>query len=244
MLLQLTLSCKRCGSKLLSISFSFCLDFATFTKFLRHRTALMARKLSSKRISGISSMNSAPVSSNPQLLMVAFFKISFTFPSCIVRVVSLVYVPEQLCYSLFWPTEDLNKDGADSHTLKEKGGKTRDFNSFFPILADTLYVDWFAWVKDEEKKDLLLIPWEEEDFSTRSSAHSFILTDQFFTSHKIAETLPDPKARLTEPTAKPLLVYTDLDLVAKTLTSPNYKITEDRDKADIVWSRKHIRNFE
>ncbi|CDI96715.1 tubulin tyrosine ligase protein 12 [Echinococcus multilocularis] len=135
-----------------------------------------------------------------------------------VRVASLLYVPEQLCYSLFWPIEDLHKE-------------------------DTLCVDWMSVVTDEEKKSLLLIPWEGGDFSDRFSAHTFVLTEKFFTSHKIAETLPDPNAKLVDSVTAPQLVYTDLELVAKTLTSPNYKITADRDQAGIVWVRKHIRDY-
>ncbi|EUB64719.1 Tubulin--tyrosine ligase-like protein [Echinococcus granulosus] len=135
-----------------------------------------------------------------------------------VCVASLLYVPEQLCYSLFWPIEDLHKE-------------------------DTLYVDWLSVVTDEEKKSLLLIPWEGGDFSDRFSAHTFVLTEKFFTSHKIAETLPDPNAKLVDSVTAPQLVYTDLELVSKSLTSPNYKITADRDQAGIVWVRKHIRDY-
>nr|CUU99942.1 hypothetical transcript [Hymenolepis microstoma] len=62
-----------------------------------------------------------------------------------VNVASLVYVPEQLCYSIFWPTEDLHKE-------------------------DTLTFDWMSAIKNEEKKALLLIPWEGGDFSERSSS--------------------------------------------------------------------------
>lgn len=43
-----------------------------------------------------------------------------------------------------------------------------------------LTVDWMSAVKDEEKKTLLLIPWEDGDFSDKSSAHTFVLTDEFF----------------------------------------------------------------
>ncbi|VDO06298.1 unnamed protein product [Rodentolepis nana] len=136
-----------------------------------------------------------------------------------VNVASLVYVPEQLCYSLFWPTEDLHK-------------------------GDTLTVDWVSAIKNEEKKALLLIPWEGGDFSDRSSAHSFVLTDEFFSSHKMQETLPDPSVKLADNKKTPLLVYTDMDLVAGTLTSPNYKLTDNRDEADIIWTRKHIRDYE
>ncbi|KAL5968952.1 Tubulin--tyrosine ligase-like protein 12 [Taenia solium] len=135
-----------------------------------------------------------------------------------VRVASLLYVPEQLCYSLFWLIEDLHKE-------------------------DTLYVDWLSVVTDEEKKSLLLIPWEGGDFSDKSSAHTFVLTDEFFTSHKISETLPDSNAKLVDSVATPQLVYTDLELVAKTLTSHNYKITTNRDQAGIVWVRTHIRDY-
>ncbi|VUZ44294.1 unnamed protein product [Hymenolepis diminuta] len=136
-----------------------------------------------------------------------------------VNVASLLYVPEQLCYSIFWPIEDLHKE-------------------------DTLTVDWMSAIKDEEKKALLLIPWEGGDFSDRSSAHSFVLTDEFFSSHKMRETLPDPSAKLTDNKKAPQLVYTDMDLVARTLTSSKYKLTDNYDEADIIWTRKHIRDYE
>lgn len=58
------------------------------------------------------------------------------------------------------------------------------------------------------------------------------------------ETLPDPKAKLTHSKKLPQLVYTDIDLVARTLTSTNYKLTDNRDEADIIWTRKHIRDYE
>nr|CUU97632.1 hypothetical transcript [Hymenolepis microstoma] len=100
------------------------------------------------------------------------------------------------------------------------------------------------YLPNEEKKTLLLIPWEGGDFSERSSAHSYVLTDEFFSSHKMQETLPDPSAKLADNKKTPLLVYTDMDLVAGTLTSSNYKLTDNRDEADIIWTRKHIRDYE
>nr|CDS34203.2 tubulin tyrosine ligase protein 12 [Hymenolepis microstoma] len=63
-------------------------------------------------------------------------------------------------------------------------------------------------------------------------------------SHKMQETLPDPSAKLADNKKTPLLVYTDMDLVAGTLTSSNYKLTDNRDEADIIWTRKHIRDYE
>ncbi|KAM7532442.1 hypothetical protein Aperf_G00000133028 [Anoplocephala perfoliata] len=135
-----------------------------------------------------------------------------------VNVASLVYVPRQLCYSLFWLIKDLHKE-------------------------DMLTVDWMSAIKDEEKKALLLLPWEDGDFSDRSSAHTFVLTDEFFMSHKIRETLPEPGAKLTDCKKIPQLVYTDVELVARTLTSPNYKLTNNLDEADIIWIRQHIRNY-
>lgn len=49
------------------------------------------------------------------------------------------------------------------------------------LIADTVTVDWLAIVTDEDKKSLLLLPWEDNDFSDRSSTHTYVLTDEFFT---------------------------------------------------------------
>ncbi len=67
-----------------------------------------------------------------------------------------MYVPEQLCYSVFWPITDLSQE-------------------------DTVTADWLEAVTDEDKKSLLMLTWEDEDFSDRTSAHTRVLTDEFFT---------------------------------------------------------------
>uniref|UniRef100_A0A5K3EHW7 Tubulin--tyrosine ligase-like protein 12 n=1 Tax=Mesocestoides corti TaxID=53468 RepID=A0A5K3EHW7_MESCO len=135
-----------------------------------------------------------------------------------VRVASFMYVPERLCYSVFWPIVDLHKE-------------------------DTLYVDWLSAVTDSDKKSLLLLPWEDQDFSDRSSAHSYVLTDDFFSSHKIQESLPEPGAPFVSVCSLPLKVYTDINLVAETLSSPSYEVTEERNEADILWLYSHFRDY-
>ncbi len=64
-----------------------------------------------------------------------------------------------------------------------------------------------------------------------------------FQSHKLEETLPDPKAPVGEVKHTPLKVYTDISLVADTLTSPAYELTKDKDNADIWWLYSHLRDY-
>jgi tubulin--tyrosine ligase-like protein 12 len=56
------------------------------------------------------------------------------------------------------------------------------------------------------------------------------------------ETLPDPSLPLV-PSAPPFTVFTDIKLVKSYLTHPSFKLTRERETADIVWICEHFKEF-
>ncbi|CAH8586011.1 unnamed protein product [Schistosoma mattheei] len=117
------------------------------------------------------------------------------------RMVPFYYVPRNLCYSVFWP------------------------------------------IKDLQKNDSITIDYVEHDFSNEPIEHTYIFTDEYFTSHRVQETLPI--CQMNEPIKREYFtVYTDWNQVKQYLTHSQFTFVDSPDKADIIWMYTHFKDFE
>ncbi|CAH8636899.1 unnamed protein product [Schistosoma rodhaini] len=134
------------------------------------------------------------------------------------RMVPFYYVPRNLCYSVFWPIKDLQRN-------------------------DSITIDYVEHVKNPELRPYYLLPWESEDFSNEPIEHTYILTDEYFTSHRVQEKLPI--CQINEPIKREYFtVYTDLNQVKQYLTHSQFTFVDSPDKADIIWMYTHFKDFE
>ncbi|CAH8588628.1 unnamed protein product [Heterobilharzia americana] len=134
------------------------------------------------------------------------------------RMVPFYYVPRNVCYSVFWPIKDLQE-------------------------GDSVTIDYIEHIKDAKLRPYYLLPWQPADFSSQPIEHTYILTDEFFTSHRVQETLPVSQA--VEPVKRECLsVYADLEQVRKYLTHSQFTFVDSPDNADIIWMHTHFKEFE
>ncbi|KAA3673371.1 tubulin--tyrosine ligase-like protein 12 [Paragonimus westermani] len=138
------------------------------------------------------------------------------------RIVPFFYTPRGICYSLLWPLRDLQHGGA-------------------------ITVDYIEHVKDPYLRQFYLVPWHPGDFSRLPIEHSFILSDTFFQSHRVQETLPcfsgNPADPLVATQAHPLLVYSDMALVRQHLTDPRFRLVDSPENARLLWLYDHFKDF-
>nr|CAH8863147.1 unnamed protein product [Trichobilharzia regenti]CAH8863148.1 unnamed protein product [Trichobilharzia regenti]CAH8863149.1 unnamed protein product [Trichobilharzia regenti] len=135
------------------------------------------------------------------------------------RMVPFYYVPRNLCYSIFWFVTDLQE-------------------------GDSVTVDYIEHIKDAELRPYYLLPWQPVDFSSKPVEHTYVLTNEFFTSHRIQETLPVACRSEEIIERETLCVYADLEQVKKYLTHPRFTFVDSPEKADILWMHEHFKEFE
>ncbi|TGZ61462.1 hypothetical protein CRM22_007976 [Opisthorchis felineus] len=137
------------------------------------------------------------------------------------RMVPFFYIPRGVCYSVFWPTCDL-------------------------LEGDELTLDYVEHIKDPVLRPLYLLPWQPGDFSDEPVQHSYVLSEQFFQSHRVQETLPvgssTPASSVAE-SKLPLTVFTDIELVSKHLTDPRFKLVTAEKDASVLWLYGHFKSF-
>ncbi|CAH8541072.1 unnamed protein product [Schistosoma turkestanicum] len=134
------------------------------------------------------------------------------------RMVPFYYVPRKLCYSVFWPIKNLKKD-------------------------DSITIDYVEHIKDSKLRSYYLLPWQPNDFSNEPIEHTYTLTDEYFKSHRVQETLPI--CQINEPIKRECYtVYTDLNQVKQYLTHTQFTFVDSPDEADIIWMYMHFKEFE
>ncbi|KAF6773118.1 hypothetical protein AHF37_07490 [Paragonimus kellicotti] len=138
------------------------------------------------------------------------------------RIVPFFYTPRGVCYSLLWPLRDLQR-------------------------GEAITVDYIEHIKDLYLRQFYLIPWQPEDFSELPIEHCFILSETFFQSHRVQETLPCFSGATADPLvptqAHPLLVYSDIALVRQHLTDPRFKLVDSSENAKLLWLYDHFKDF-
>lgn len=136
-----------------------------------------------------------------------------------VRVVPFIHLPEQITYSLMFPIENIDS-GAQI---------TRDFVEGV-----------------ENDRDLMLLPWQDTDFSEESFKQVEPET-AYFLHGRIEESLPSES--MVVPVIdgnRPLKVFSDYEFVNQYLTDPAFEVLGDDGKsedADILWLTKHFKGF-
>ncbi|CAL8072969.1 unnamed protein product [Calicophoron daubneyi] len=137
------------------------------------------------------------------------------------RMVPFFYATRGVCYSVFWPTRDLE-------------------------MGDEITVDFIEHVNKPELRPYYLLPWQPGDYSKQPSTHTYVLNREFFESHRIQETLPrisDVEQEFSSP-QPPLTVYTDLSLVKAYLVDPRFMLIDSEKEAQIRWITTHFKEFE
>lgn len=136
-----------------------------------------------------------------------------------VRVVPFIHFPDQITYSLLFPIENID-EGLQI---------TRDF---------------VEGVQDD--RELMLIPWKENDFSEESFEQ--VEPDiSYFLHGRIEESLPNENSIIPVIDGnKPLKVFSDYDFVNQYLTDPAFEVLGvdgKSEEADILWFTKHFKGF-
>lgn len=131
------------------------------------------------------------------------------------RVVPFIHAPTQLTYSLLFLIRDI-----------EEGDQiTRDY-------IENVVVN----------RELMLLPWEDHDFSDESFEQIEPSTE-YFLQGRIEESLPEEELTPVIDRNQPLKVYSDYEFVNKYLTDPEFEVVDDSENAQILWLTKHFKGF-
>lgn len=136
------------------------------------------------------------------------------------RCVPFIFAGDQTTYSLLFPIKDVS----------EGEQVTRDYVEGVP----------------EEERELMLIPWQDNDFSEENCDQHEPETS-YFLQGRIQETLPDSDGHEPKIDAnRPLKVFSDYEFVNQYLTDPAFEVLgpeSSSDEADILWFTKHFKGF-
>jgi tubulin--tyrosine ligase-like protein 12 len=139
-------------------------------------------------------------------------------PNC--RIIPFIHAADQATYSILFPIKDID----------EGEQITRDFAEGFP----------------ENDRELLLLPWQENDFSEKSFEQREP-DSSYFLHGRIEESLPENlNVAPVIDANRPLKVFSDYEFVNQYLTDPAFEVLgEDgkSDDADILWFTKHFKGF-
>lgn len=141
-----------------------------------------------------------------------------------IAMTSFFYVPRQLAYCLLWPLRNLNFGDAVSRDYLCDIGPN--------IMASPL------------QRACHLIPWSRDDHMMLDDPRWRGLPQCTVPPFKerCDETLPDSSLPPSHCTS-PFTVYTDIELVRRFLTHSSFKLTNERETADILWSYEHFKDF-
>nr|CAD7457551.1 unnamed protein product [Timema tahoe] len=139
------------------------------------------------------------------------------------RVVPLIYLPEQIPYSLLFPIKNLSKDEE----------VTRDFVE--------------GPIRTPSDRRVLLLPWQPSSFISEDFKQEEPGEEYFLEGH-IIESLPNldtiKASAISLETNMKLKVYSEYELVNNYLTDSRFELTNDEDAANILWYTHHFKQFE
>lgn len=135
------------------------------------------------------------------------------------RIIPFIHVAEQVTYSLLFPINDIFE-------------------------GDQVTRDYAEGVQDN--RELMLLPWQDNDFSEESFEQKEPETS-YFLHGRIEESLPESesKAPILDGN-RPLKVFSDYDFVNQYLTDPAFEVLGadgKSEEADILWFTKHFKGF-
>ena len=135
------------------------------------------------------------------------------------RTVPFLYRYEGISYTLLFPIRDVDKEEE----------VTRD------------YIEGLT--SDPEKRRALLLPWFDADFTDQDFTQDEP-SSSYFTSGRIVESLPVVKIdrKIIKPAQ--FKVYSDYIYVTEYLKDPRFRMTDNKDEADILWLLSHFKDYE
>ncbi|KAF7664143.1 hypothetical protein LDENG_00188030 [Lucifuga dentata] len=138
-------------------------------------------------------------------------------PSC--SMAPFFYMQGQLAYTVLWPLQDLEE-------------------------GDEVTRDYAYGERDPLMRRCRLLPWIPTDLQGVSSVTTEP-SDSYYENilEENKEILPVEIHPYTVPMDKILKVYSEMSQVTQNLTHPRFQLTEDKEKADIIWSFTHIKDY-
>ncbi|CAG4957430.1 unnamed protein product [Colias eurytheme] len=135
------------------------------------------------------------------------------------RTVPFIHVPDQVTYTLLFPTKD----------VEEGETVTRNFVE--------------GHYQDPMQREAMLIPWKHyghfDDVFTQDEPNR-----KYFLEGHLIETLPDlDLLEHTQISTRPLKVYSEYDIINEHLTSSAFEIVDNENEADILWYTSHFKTF-
>lgn len=138
------------------------------------------------------------------------------------RLVPLVYIPEQVTYSILFPI---------------RNGQEGD-------LVTRNYVEHLT-ERGSQKERALLLPWRKHDF-TGQAFKQYEPDESYFLAGHIEETLPNLEENASGPIIdgnRPLKVYSEYTFINQHLNDSAFEIVDNEQEADILWLTKHFKGF-
>lgn len=132
------------------------------------------------------------------------------------RMIPFIHLPDQVTYSLLFPIKDVS----------EGEQITRNY-------AENI---------DEERRDLMLLPWRDIDF-TDESFEQHEPDASYFLNGRIEESLAENQTASIVDRNEPVKVFSDYEFVNQYLTDPAFEIVHESEKAQILWFTKHFKGF-
>ncbi|XP_038206579.1 tubulin--tyrosine ligase-like protein 12 [Zerene cesonia] len=135
------------------------------------------------------------------------------------RTVPFIHVPDQVTYTLLFPTKD----------IEEGETVTRNFVE--------------GNFQDPMQREAMLIPWKHyehfDDIFTQDEPNR-----KYFLEGHLIETLPDlDLLEQTQISMRTLKVYSEYDIINEHLTSSTFEIVHNEVEADILWYTSHFKTF-
>ncbi|KAG5671299.1 hypothetical protein PVAND_001504 [Polypedilum vanderplanki] len=134
------------------------------------------------------------------------------------RIVPFIHIPTQTAYSILFPIKDISE-------------------------GEQITRDYIEHVKEEDMREVMLLPWRDLDFTDESFEQSEPDTS-YFLQGRIEESMPDENT--TTPILDknaPIKVFSDYEFVNKYLTDPSFEIVEKSEDASVLWLTKHFKGY-
>ncbi|CAF1229561.1 unnamed protein product [Adineta ricciae] len=111
---------------------------------------------------------------------------------------------------------------------------------------DSVTVDYVCGTRDDLLRRAKLVPWTDDDLTEDVEYQQTEPDEQYFNTGRESETLPSsdtyPVIDLTK-LNRTIKVFTDVELIHNHLLDNRFQIVDNQSDADIVFSRKHFKDF-
>lgn len=132
------------------------------------------------------------------------------------RMIPFIHLPDTVTYSLIFPVKDVTEGEQITRNYTEN--------------------------VDEEKRELMLLPWRDIDFTDESFEQSEP-DASYFLHGRIEESLAENQTAPVVDRNEPVKVFSDYEFVNKYLTDAAFEVVTESEKAQILWFTKHFKGF-